>query len=213
MTRDYKSRAEARSAPKRQRFCLIWLAAGFLLGAFGVGLLWLQADPGLMRSGSALAKTGIPRPKVSENRRPPVSTSLEFEFPRLLRKMEVLVPDDEEPVTKAAAPQVQPKKPPAEQVQAPPNTPSADTSAPAKRVPEAYVLQIGSFREAGDAERLRAQLALMGVETRVQKVTIDGKDAFHRVRSPPFRSQKELDAVRQLLTKNSIKSIVIKWKG
>ena len=78
---------------------------------------------------------------------------------------------------------------------------------------EAYLLQLGSFRKAADAEKLKARLAFMGVETRVQKVTINNNDTFHRVRSGPYRSKKELDEVRAMLTRNNIKTIVIKWRG
>jgi cell division protein FtsN len=194
-----------------------------MLGAFAVGLVWLQADPGLQRSGSGLANTGIPRPTVSENQPPPVSTSLEFEFPHLLRTMEVMVPDDEEPQLRPPAPPEVERVRSAERTEPQTPAPAAPKeAAPPQRQPkpvkerreqEAYVLQIGSFRAAADAERLRARLALMGVETRVQRVTIDGKDAFHRVRSGPYKSQKELDAVRRMLTSKDIPSIVIKWKG
>jgi cell division protein FtsN len=193
--------------------------AGILLGGFGVGLLWLQFDPGLRRSGSGLADTGVPRPQADETKRAPASATFEFEFPELLSTMEVLVPDEEP----AEAPRAQTRS---ADVPAPASTTAKSPSAAPRPAPtplekpaaasaprEAYLLQIGSFRDASDAERLKARLALMGVETRIQKVTIDNKDTFHRVRSGPYRSQKQLDEVRRLLGRNNIKSIVIKWKG
>ena len=47
--------------------------------------------------------------------------------------------------------------------------------------PGAYILQAGSFRNHADADRVRALIAMQGVESKIQKVTID-KDTWHRVR-------------------------------
>ncbi len=234
MTRDFKGRAEPRAKAKTkgrsQRSCTFWFAIGALLGAFGVGLLWLQLDPALWRSGSGLADTGVPRPPEDGVKRPAPSNSLEFIFPDLLRDMTVPVPDEvEPPVPKQAAvkPRPRPEKPPAREPPAakpkpkpqlkPKSQPKPKPKPKPKQVKtaerEAYLLQLGSFRKAADAETLKARLAFMGVETRVQKVTINNKDTFHRVRSGPYRSKKELDEVRSMLTRNKIKSIAIKWKG
>jgi len=74
-------------------------------------------------------------------------------------------------------------------------------------------LQLGAFKETNDLERLRARLALLGVETRVQKVIINNNETFHRLRAGPYRSQQDLDTVRRLLTRNNINSVIIRWKG
>lgn len=73
-----------------------------------------------------------------------------------------------------------------------------------------YVLQAGSFRSAADADRLRAQLALLGVESRVQTVTIDDADTWHRVRIGPMRDLRELNAAREKLAQNQIEVLVIR---
>jgi cell division septation protein DedD len=227
VTRDYKNRAAPRESSKARRPCLFWFAAGVLAGAFAVGLMWLQLDPALSRSGSKLAGTGVPRPKPDDSPRAPVIEGLEFEFPELLRKMEVLLPGDEErAVPDKPAISVAPPPPPPEPVARPtpqtvprpaateppavvqPVPPKATRAAPAV---QAYLLQLGSFRAAADAERLKARLALMGVESYIQKVTINGKDTYHRVRSGPYRNQARLDEVRRLLTRNSIDSIIVRW--
>ena len=46
--------------------------------------------------------------------------------------------------------------------------------------PGAYVLQVGSYRNRDDAERLRAKVAKLGIEARVQHVAIDA-DELHRI--------------------------------
>jgi hypothetical protein len=215
VTRDFKARATPKQKGRTHRSCLFWFVSGALLGAFAIGLLWLQLDPALWRSGSGLAKTGVPRPQVNGLDRPPPSTSLEFEFPDLLREMEVMVPDDEEPEPEPPPiakpipkpePAISPK--PEKKVAAP-----AKPSTPPSTEREAYMLQLGSFRNAKDAERLKARLALMGIETRIQEVTIDGKATFHRVRSGPYRNHQELDEIRRMLTRNNIKTIIIRWKS
>ncbi len=207
MTKDYKGRAQPKAKPAQKRNCFFWFIAGALLGAFAMGLLWLQLDPALIRSGNKLDEKMVPRPKVDQNQPPPASELDEFDYAGILENLEVLVTADEA----AAPPKPRPvvKRKPEEAQATPPAPPVAKKEPAAKR--DAWVLQIGSFRKAADAEKLKARLAFMGIETRIQRIIINGKDTFHRVRSGPYRSQKELDQVRQLLTRNKIKSIVVRW--
>ena len=67
------------------------------------------------------------------------------------------------------------------------------------QAPGSYLLQAGSFSAAADADRLKANLALLGIESHVQRVTLDGDDVFNRVRIGPIgdidaakRTQREL---------------------
>lgn len=207
MTKDYKGRAQPKEKPVPKCNTTFWFFAGTLLGAFAMGLLWLQLDPALIRSGSRLDDKVIPRPKVDQNQPPPASELEEFDYAGILENLEVLVTADEAPPPK---PPPQPK--PEERSQPEPDRPSAAPAVPetaAKR--QAWLVQIGSFRKAADAEKLKAQLAFMGIETRIQKIVINDRDTYHRVRSGPYHSQKELDRVRQRLTRNNIKSIVVRW--
>lgn len=73
-----------------------------------------------------------------------------------------------------------------------------------------YVLQAGSFRQPADADRLRAELALLGIESRVQTVTIDDADTWHRVRIGPLQDLAELNALRRKLAANSIDALLIR---
>lgn len=62
-----------------------------------------------------------------------------------------------------------------------------------------YVLQAGSFARFDDADRLRAKLTLNGLTAHIQKVTIEGKGEYHRVRLGPYDGLTELnDADRRL---------------
>jgi len=59
--------------------------------------------------------------------------------------------------------------------------------------PGSFLLQAGSFSAAADADRLQANLALLGYEAHVQRVTLDD-DVFNRVRIGPIG---DLDAAKR----------------
>lgn len=75
--------------------------------------------------------------------------------------------------------------------------------------PGTYVLQAGSYRNFADADRVRAQLALQGVESKVQKVTVD-TDTWHRVRIGPITSLDELNRIRTRLRQADVDALVIR---
>jgi cell division protein FtsN len=70
-------------------------------------------------------------------------------------------------------------------------------------------LQAGSYRNYADADRVRAILALQGVESKISKVTIDA-DTWHRVRVGPMRDLKNLDETRRKVREAQIDAIVIR---
>lgn len=83
-------------------------------------------------------------------------------------------------------------------------------------VPErnvSYVLQAASFAKFEDADRLKAELTLNGLSTHIQKVTIEGRGEYHRVRLGPFSNLDELNAVHQRLRKLGIQALRLKVKG
>ena len=87
-------------------------------------------------------------------------------------------------------------------------TRSSEPPAPIA-APGSYVLQTGSFRSHADADRMQASLALLGIESRIQKVTIDA-DEFHRVRVGPINDLDELDRVRTELRRAGVESLMMK---
>jgi cell division protein FtsN len=72
-----------------------------------------------------------------------------------------------------------------------------------------YVLQAGSYKNFADADRVRAQLALQGVESEVQKVSVDN-DTWHRIRIGPISKLDELNRLRTLLRKADVDVLVIR---
>jgi len=88
---------------------------------------------------------------------------------------------------------------------------AAGPSARAKPVeePGSYVLQAGSFGAAAEAERLKANLALLGIESRVQKVAVDD-DVYHRVRIGPITDLDKLNRIRRQLHDANINAMLMK---
>ena len=82
---------------------------------------------------------------------------------------------------------------------------------PSARVerPGAYVLQAGSYRNAADAERRRAQLAKQGIAATVQRVAVDA-DVWHRVRIGPVRDLNQVNRLRDNLRASDIDALVIR---
>jgi len=71
------------------------------------------------------------------------------------------------------------------------------------RLAKNTILQAGSFAEVADADRRRAELALLGIESRIQHVSIDDK-SYHRVRIGPMNDLDELNLVRAQLRQAEI---------
>ncbi len=80
-------------------------------------------------------------------------------------------------------------------------TPETDTGT--------YLLQVGSFRQAGDAEQLKARLALIGIVARIQTVNVN-EATWHRVRIGPVNGARKADDLRNQLADNGIDSLVMK---
>ena len=124
-----------------------------------------------------------PQAKVDNPQKPPKS---QYDFYTLLPEMEVVIPerDDLSDVNQHAR---------------------ADKK-------EVYVLQAGSFRRFDEADTLKANLALIGIQATIQSVAINGDDTWYRVRIGPFSDFSQLRQARSQLRKNDIEYIVLKIK-
>lgn len=105
-----------------------------------------------------------------------------FEFYTLLPEREVIVPVDDEP----------------------------SSDQPKEKI--IYILQAGSFKSAADADRLRAKLILLGMDTKVEEVTGKGNGTWHRVQVGPFVSRSKLSKARNTLISNNIETLLLKRK-
>jgi cell division protein FtsN len=74
----------------------------------------------------------------------------------------------------------------------------ADAVPQAIEEPGVYVLQAGSFSTNKDADRRRAELALHGIESHIQRVKVNDRD-YHRVYIGPTDDLDELNLLRSRL--------------
>ncbi len=193
MTRDYKPRQKA--SRKKPAPAWLWMLVGLLLGGFLVGLAWLKM--GAPDSGGGWVSAAPDRPpkgkagttekkeKIVEE---PARPKPRFDFYTLLPEMEVVVPDDE-------------------------LEPNVVIPAARPGAASVYRIQVGSFRRSADADRLKAQLALLGIEASVIEARISARDTRYRVRSGPYKGKPALAAARTQLAENGFKGIIIRSAG
>lgn len=76
---------------------------------------------------------------------------------------------------------------------------------------ETFIVQMGSFKSLHQAEELKAQLALSGVEARIQTFRMGAKDTWHRVFIGPFASKQQAELKLKQLSEAQVRhSLVIK---
>jgi len=167
-----------------------WL---FLLVGIGIGvsgmLLWqLYANRGDGRSGLANLFSSMNKPATSLAKKepePPKPPKPKFDFYTILPETETVLPE------------------------------RRDRNKSVRPKPEqgvSYILQAGSFAGFDEADNLKARLALSGLTAHIQKITIEGKGEYHRVRLGPYSHIDQLDAVASQLQKMGIKIIRLKVK-
>lgn len=76
-----------------------------------------------------------------------------------------------------------------------------------------YILQAASFAHFEDADRLKAKLALSGMEARIEKITIEGKGDFFRVRLGPYKTLEGLNVDNSKLRALGVKAIRLEIKN
>jgi len=184
MPRDYKYRASPRKK-KQSAPAWLWMLVGLVLGAFVMGLAWLKLSAPEPEQKWVGAEPDRP-PQAVEPRRPEAELpphKPRFEFYDKLGRQEVLVPDEQLDLR-----------------------PGGEADDPTAR----YVIQVGSFAKPADAERVKAELALLGIETRVAEATLDAGTVRYRVLAGPFLGRTALDRVRAMLKQNGYAQLLIK---
>ena len=191
MARRNRKRKKAESAPG-----WIWMLFGLAIGLVVAAGVYFRRAPSADHAATAEraaptsterapARRGAPaRGAATSNGDAAKAGDQRFDFYDILPQYEVVVPE----VETAAGP-----------------------TARAKPVdePGSYVLQAGSFGAAADAEKLKASLALLGIESRVQKVAIDD-DVYHRVRIGPITDLDKLNRIRRQLHDANINAMLMK---
>lgn len=171
----------------------LWFLAGGAVGFLAAGLTGLDLElPAALQPGGATPPVqqaaGAGAADAAGGGKP--RTKPHFEFYTILPEMEVQVPEQEiasRPGQAAAQEPVQGQG--------------------------SYVLQVGSFRHLEEADRLKASLALLGLEAEIQTVSVSGEETWHRVRLGPFTDLERLNATRKRLRENGLQAMVLKIKA
>jgi cell division protein FtsN len=74
-----------------------------------------------------------------------------------------------------------------------------------------YILQAGAFGASGDAEGIKAKVAMLGLTARVEGATINGK-TIYRVRMGPYATASELAEAKHKLASGGLPAMAIKAK-
>ncbi len=193
MTRDYKTRRRA----KRGFSGWAGLLSGLLVGLAVAGLVYVHdhrpdalltraAKPDRKRLRTLDVSPDADAAEAGDAGATPAEESGKspYAFYDMLPKFEVVVPEKEKDVR-------------------------PDTRAVPETRRGTYVLQAGSYKNFADADRVRAQLALQGVEAKVQKVSVDN-DTWHRIRIGPISNLEELNRLRDRLRKADLDVLVIR---
>ena len=73
-----------------------------------------------------------------------------------------------------------------------------------------YLVQAGSFEQLADANRLRASLLLLGLDTNTRTVSLDSGAIWHRVLVGPFDSERDTRRAITRLREQRIEPLLLK---
>lgn len=189
MPRDYKhpsrkQRVSRTRAPRRWPWLFGGLAIGFLAG---YAAYFVSTHGGPEKAAQVAQRPAAPAPKTATKAKPEAdknSGENRFKFYDMLPEMEVKIP-------KEAL-----------------DAPARDGAQKPER-DGLYILQVGSFRSMAEADRLKAQLAFMGVESSIQSVIISNDSTWYRVQVGP-KQLRELQQARAALERNNVGFMLLK---
>lgn len=207
MARDYAHRSSGSRRPARGKPRAsagvpgwIWMVAGLSFGLAVAAFVYIERPASPPPPAASAPAATAPKPTAGKDGKPaavplPPKEKERFTFYELLKNQEVVLPSD-------AAKSPEPPKTPA------PSNPA--TPAPAGAEDGSYIIQVASYRSQAEAEKQKASLALLGIESRIESVTIDGKDTFYRVRIGPDGNWKHVQATMSRLESNGIQALLVK---
>ena len=171
----------------------IWMLFGLAIGLSVAFVIYLNNEKSiLLPEPTTQQPASMTTPiQPAQSSTPPAAnhsanekTEPRFSFYSMLPNFEVIIPEEE------------------------PNV-SRDNDIDAIQRSGRYVLQAGSFTQFPDADRRKAQLALLGIESKVQRIAIDDR-TYHRVRIGPISDLDQLNLVRRQLRQAEIEILRIR---
>ncbi|WPL19579.1 cell division protein FtsN [Thiorhodovibrio winogradskyi] len=169
-----RSSSSSRKRDRPRSTGAFWFLLGTLVGAFGMGLAWMRHDR---------LPTPPAKPSTAEAPKPKPT----FDFYETLPREEVLVPIEETVKRNSPLPPLTPKpagEAPATTAKPAAQTPPTQSPTQTQTSATKYRLQVGSFRDFADAERRKAELALLGFSVNIVEAEVGGAKTY-RLRSAP----------------------------
>jgi cell division protein FtsN len=98
---------------------------------------------------------------------------------------------------------------PKQEVEVPEGSRAANDAGPQAPLPTGdVVLQAGSFKQATEAEKMQAQLALVGITAKIQRASVDD-ETWYRVRIGPIATVEELRGIQTKLREAEIAATAV----
>ncbi|MCF6323299.1 MAG: SPOR domain-containing protein [Gammaproteobacteria bacterium] len=194
MPSGYKSsKSSKKKAEAKKSAAIGWgsLAVGMLIGlvialAAYLYVQWTTPANEVMAPAKAAVDTKPPLTSHKPSAAEVEPEKSRFDFYTLLPEMEIFIPEQDK---------------------------ETQLRMPKIKRPGTYLLQVGSFRSFSDADAFKAQLALKGLESKIQTITIDNNSTWHRVRIGPITEMPMLNQTRSQLRKNDIEFMLLKIKA
>lgn len=212
----------------------VWLACGAAVGAFFMFLFSLE--PG--RDEVKRSKPEEQKRTTTQQQKPQVPAEPakpKYDFYTLLPESQVevpagAIPEEQKPSTapvpltpeqeaERALALLEGREPP--KITPPVATPEADKAATdkaaapaeaAKAVPSTqFFLQAGSFRNQNDADKLRAQIILLGQNVQIESGKVR-EETWHRVLVGPYGSREQLAAAQKQLAGNGFSNLLLQQR-
>ncbi|MBD2837350.1 SPOR domain-containing protein [Pseudomonas sp. JM0905a] len=210
----------------------VWLAIGLVIGGFVVFLNQLEpgrdevrrTKPEQATNGAASGKANSDAGKAQvKPATPPAQEPAKpkYDFYTLLPESEVIVPPEAVPKETPATPPAQKPVTPEEAAkidaaraqaalngETPPPAPPVVAKAP---VTNQFFLQAGSFRKRDDADRVRAQIILLGQNVQVESGTVR-EETWYRVLVGPFANREQLASAQKQLAGSGFSNLLLQQR-
>lgn len=189
----------------------VWLVCGLAIGGFLVFLATLE--PG----GDEIKRTKEP-PQAKQQAKPKPQGEQppkpKYDFYTLLPESEVILPPETkepEAPAKAVTPEQAAKLDEERALAALSGQVPAPPPTVAKAPVTQFFLQAGSFRKQVEADKVRAQIILLGQDVRVERVTVR-EEPWFRVLVGPFTTREQLNLAQKTLAGSGYKNLLLQQR-
>jgi len=174
----------------------VWMVTGLFIGLFVAFLIHLKDNyPGLALPQATDSEKRSARDtrdvRKNKENKIPAAPRTQYDFYTILPEMEIAVPDTGDSTNNG--------------------------KSTAFKHDSQFILQTGSFKKLSQADEMKASLALLGVQAKIQSVTVNnannGASTWHRVRLGPYTSFGEMNKIRSRLRQNKIEALLLKLKN